>query len=118
MLTIAERVSSVTKEVEISNSLDALHFEDFREKDDEDYAALDKLTKRINQFSQMARTKDKDDGARVRFLTRAVVGIPWGLCALQSVSSEPSYQRLVNALYTSMRELDPYESKNTQIKAK
>lgn len=43
-------------------------------KDDaeDDYAALDKLIARMDQLGLMARPKDRDDEAKVRFLTRAV----------------------------------------------
>lgn len=36
--------------------------------------------------------------------------MPWGLSALQRTPREPSYQRSINTLYPSMRELDMIES--------
>lgn len=70
--------------------------EDVREEDDDEYAALDRLTTRIDQLTPMARPKDRDDEAKVRFLSSAVNGTAWGLSALQRLPAERSYQRLIN----------------------
>lgn len=49
---------------------------DVKDKEDDDYAALEKLTNRIDQLAPMARLKDRDDEAKVRFLSSAVNGTP------------------------------------------
>lgn len=71
--------------------------------------ALEKLAQPIDQLASLARIKDRDDEAKVRFLTRAVIGTQWGLSSLQRTPNETSCQRFINALYTSMRELETYK---------
>lgn len=41
---------------------------------DDDYAAMDTLTARIDQTATMAIPKDRNDKIKVRFLTSAVNG--------------------------------------------
>lgn len=42
--------------------------------EDDDYAAFDKFTSLINQLAAIVRAKDWDGDAKVRFLTKAIVG--------------------------------------------
>lgn len=102
--------------MKISNRLDSLHLEEGREKADGECAAIDELTKRTNQLSPRAPTSVGDGEGKVRILTTAVMATPWGLSVLQKVPSEPSYQRLVNAICTSRQESVIYESENPQNK--
>lgn len=82
-----------------------------RIEDEDEYEALDKLTKRINQLPLLTITKARDNEAEVRFITKAVEGTEWNLNDLQSRSAKPSFQRLTKALYASMKELGTYCSK-------
>lgn len=59
----------------MSARLESLRLINVRECDGDDYAALDKLTGKINQLRPLARTKDWDDEAKVCFLTKAGVYI-------------------------------------------
>lgn len=67
--SFAARFASVSRQIEISSRLDAIKRDDFKEKDNDEYMVLDRLTRRINQLALMARLKDRDDEANVRFLT-------------------------------------------------
>lgn len=58
--------------------------------------------------------EDRDDEAKVRFLTKAIVGTIWGLSTLQRAPGETSYQRVINALHKYMRKRDEFESENIQ----
>lgn len=87
----AARYSSFSKQTAISNRLESLRLNDVREAGDDNYAALDKPTTMINQLCPMARVKDRDDEAKVRFLSRAVIGTAWGLSALQRIPSKLPY---------------------------
>lgn len=82
---------------------------DVREEKDNDYTALYRLSSIIDQLVPMVRLKDKDDKAKVRFLTNAVNKTTWRLSSLRSLPAEQWYQRLVNVLYTPMRELGTFE---------
>lgn len=68
------RYASPTKQIEISNPLDALEIDDTKEKGENNYAALDTLTRRVNQLAPMPHLKDRDEEANVSFLTKAVIG--------------------------------------------
>lgn len=76
------RYESVTKQNKMSNRLLTLRMSDVRDDEDDDYAALDKPTSRIDQLALKTRPKKRDDKAKVRFLTGAVNGTIWGLSAL------------------------------------
>lgn len=56
-----------------------IKLEEVRGIDDDDYVVLEKLTRHIKQLATTARTKNQDDEAKVRFLTKVVIGTPWGL---------------------------------------
>lgn len=64
--------ASLTKKEVISNRLKAIKIDDVKEDDEDDYAALDRLTRRINRLVLIAREKDRDNEAKVRFVTKAV----------------------------------------------
>lgn len=68
--SFANRYASTTKQAEISSRQNALKIDDVREEEGHEYETLDQLTKRINQLVPMERTKDRDDEAKVRFLTK------------------------------------------------
>lgn len=68
-----------SQKAEISSRLDALTIAKVRNKDEDKYEALDKLTKIVNHLASMARPKERDDEAKVRFLTKAVEGTECGL---------------------------------------
>lgn len=81
-------------------------------------AVLDKLTKRLNKFSSMALRSDRNDGTKLSYLFRVIIGIHWRLTVLQRVSSKPWCQRLVRALWTFIREIDTCKSEIEQNKSK
>lgn len=89
-----------------------IKLEDVIDNEDDDYMALEKLTQRIDQLATMARKKYKHNQAKVHFITRAIISAQLGLSALQITPNEPSYQRLINELYTSMREQGAHKFKN------
>lgn len=64
----------MTKQRQISHQLDTIQLEDIGDDENDDYMALGRLAQRIYQLSPMARIKGRDDEAKVRFLTRAMVG--------------------------------------------
>lgn len=67
--SFATRFASITKQTEISSSLDVIRFEDVRSEEDDDYMALEKVTPKIDQLAPMARRRDRDDKLKLRFLT-------------------------------------------------
>lgn len=81
----------MTKRTKISYRLEALRPKYMKEHGDDDYAALDDLTKRINHLAPMARTTDREEEAEVLFLKRAVDSTQWGLAALHRTPLEQSY---------------------------
>lgn len=111
--SFASCYTSLTRKADISSSLEVINIEDVRNDDEDDYATLERPTKRVNELAPMARVKDKDNEAKVRLLTKAVSGTRWGLHAQQRVPVEPSFQSLTNALYESMRELGTYQQKES-----
>lgn len=66
------------KQAEISIRLDALEKENVGDSGEDDCEAFEKFTKIINQFAPMPRPKDRDDEAKIGFLTKAVAGVEWG----------------------------------------
>lgn len=80
---LAVKYALSTKQTEISNRLNALKRDEAKKKDDDNYAILGKLTKRINELAPMACEIDRKDEAKVRFVTKTVIGTPRGLSALQ-----------------------------------
>lgn len=70
----AERYASCEKQTEIFDRLDALIIDEVKKKDDDNCAILDKLTKRISELALMVHEKDRGAEAKVRFLTKAVIG--------------------------------------------
>lgn len=106
----AYRFASITKRADTSSRLDLVKIDDLRQHGKDDYEALDKLTKRMNQLALAARMKDGDDEAKVRFLTRAVASTKRGSNAQQRAPIKPTFQRLMNALYTSIIEADTYRA--------
>lgn len=66
----------------------------------------------------MVRWKDRDDEAKGRFLTKAVVGTEWGLKVLQRTLADPPYQRIIGAPYTLLREIDTFQAKRSDPKIK
>lgn len=107
------KYASLTKQTEISSNLEAITIQNVREDDKDDYAALDKLAKRINKLAPMARIKDCDDEENMKFLIKAVSGTKWRLHAKQKIPTGPSFQRLTRALYTSVRKLDTFQQQTT-----
>lgn len=103
--SIKSKCASITKKAEISSRLEAMRIEDVRKDNDVDYAALVGSTKRINQLAPIARSKDNDYEAKVRFMTKAVTRTTRGLHAQQRILPQQSFQCLANALYMAMREL-------------
>lgn len=63
------------KQTEPSNRFKAIRIENVRGDNEDDYEGLDRLNKRINRLGPMDREKDRDDEAKVRFLTKAVARI-------------------------------------------
>lgn len=74
---------STTKRIEISIWLDAVKFDEVKEKNADKYAALDNSTIRIIQLAPKAQVKDRDDKTGVRFLTNAVIETTSTLSASQ-----------------------------------
>lgn len=66
--SFGNRYALMTKQTKISNWLDSLKIKDVKAEGEDNYEAVDKLTARINQLVPMARIKDRDDEAKVRFL--------------------------------------------------
>lgn len=86
--TFANCYASITNLMEISNRLEAIRIDDDRENDEDDCAALERLTKRIKQLPPTTRIKDRHDEAKVRFLSKTVAGTRWGLHPQQNNSIE------------------------------
>lgn len=101
-----ERYSSVSKQEEIYQRLHSLRLEEFLASGAYEYSGLDQIVRRINKLVPMAKPKAQDDEAKVRFLRTAVMGSKFGLRAISRLPPEPSFSRLLNALTTSLRELD------------
>lgn len=83
-------ISLVTNESEIFNRLESMELDDVRRTEEDEYAAMDKLTKRINQLDWMVKSKDYNHEANARFLTNAVIWATWRLGALQRTPGKPS----------------------------
>lgn len=58
--SLTSRYAPLTKQTGIINRLEATTVEEVREDDEDYYAALDKLTKRINEIAPRARIKDRE----------------------------------------------------------
>lgn len=80
--TFGERYASLSKQLEISNRLDALSLDDSLTDGEDDHAALDTLLAHIHSLVPMEKLKYLDDEAKVRYLTMVVVGTKWGLRAI------------------------------------
>lgn len=106
--SFANRYGSTTKQDGKSSRLNALKIDNVGRDEGDEYEALHQHTKRINQFAPMARPRDHDDEANVRFLTKAVEGTEWTLNSQRRLPTEPSFQILRNEHYSSMRELDAF----------
>lgn len=72
-----------------------------------------KSLKTINDLTAMVRIKGRDNKAKIKFLARAISATKWELHARQRVLVESSFQRLTNALYTSMQELGTLQQQTT-----
>lgn len=66
----------------ISNRFEVLRLKNMEEDGDDDYVVLARLTERANHLPPMARAKDREDEARVRFITKAVGRTKWELAAV------------------------------------
>lgn len=75
--------ASKTKKAEINSRLKTVTIDDFKQDEEDEYDALYRLTKRINQLAPIVRQEDRDDDSKTRFLTKAVAGTEWGLNAQQ-----------------------------------
>lgn len=106
--SFTSRYTSITKQTKISNRLKALQIEDVREDNDDDYAALYRLTKRINELAPVNRFKGRAYEAKVRFLTKEVAETTWWLKAQRRIPPWPSFKRLTDLLYTAMGELGAF----------
>lgn len=71
MKPFSARYALITKQAKVSNRLAALRIDDGKGERDDDYEELDRLTKRINKLAPIVRRKDRDDEAKVGFLTKA-----------------------------------------------
>lgn len=87
------RYFSSEKQDEISERLATLNIQDYKKEDLGDYhAALDLLIDNINRLTPMESPKDRDEGAKNRFLREAVTGTESGLRATSRVADRQSYQ--------------------------
>lgn len=84
------RFASLTKQTEIFNGVDPIILEEVRVEEDDDCMVFEKPTQRIEQLALMARSKGRDEKAKVRFLTRVVGGTRWELSGIQRTPNEPS----------------------------
>lgn len=76
-----------------------------KKHDADKYAALDKLTGRINKLTPMVPAKDSDDEAKVQSLARAVSGTTLDLHAQQRILVGSRLHSFSNALYMSTQKL-------------
>lgn len=58
---------SLTNQAEIGSSLKVINIENARNDDEDDYAALERLTKRINKLAPTARAKDREENQKSGF---------------------------------------------------
>lgn len=86
-----------------------MKIDDVWEDDEDDYAALDKITERNKQLASVSRVKVNDNKAKVRFLAKAVAGKQWVLHVQQRNPVDPSFQRLTNELYKSKLDIGTYQ---------
>lgn len=75
----AARFTSNENQTEISDGLDALKIVNVWEGEYDDYAAHDRLANRTYQLAPMDCSKERDETAKVLFLTRAGARTQWVL---------------------------------------
>lgn len=90
----AARFTSTSEQMEICNGLGALINNDVRYEEDDDYEALDKLTKCINLLSPAVRLNDRNEETKVGFLTNVVIATSRGGNGLQRTLSELSLSEI------------------------
>lgn len=72
--SFANRYITLEKQAKISNRLEHINVKGVRRDEEDDYATLEKLTKRANELALMAPIKHRDDVANVRLSTKAIPG--------------------------------------------
>lgn len=77
----------------------------------DDQSALKNLARRINEMVPLAKSKERDEEEKERYLRNGVVGTDWGLRAMIRTGEQPSLQSIVNALGDSQRELNKHKNK-------
>lgn len=81
MKRFSVRYASLLNQSKVPSRLYALSVEDVRDEDDDNPLALKKLISRINELDLLVKPKDRDDEAKVCFLTQAFIGTNCDLCA-------------------------------------
>lgn len=76
--TFDDRYASPTTQEDISSQLLHLSISQFRKPTDpDDKPALEALTNRINRLIKLARPRDREEYAKVRFFREAVIETDW-----------------------------------------
>lgn len=88
----------------------------FRAEDADNYhASLYALVENINRLAPMARSKDRDEEAKMRFLREAVQSrTEWGLIAAARVTEKCSYQIHISSMHSSLRYLAIFKKSNNK----
>lgn len=101
---MSERYNSINRQKEVSDRLHTMRYQDFPEKGESPATTLDKITNYIDKMAMLALPVDRTDEAKARFVSNVTRGQIWAYNAKGRISATASYDRIIQAFATSIRD--------------
>lgn len=99
-----ERYNSVNRQKEVSDRLHSIRYEDFYQKGESPSSTLDRITAFIDKMAVLALPVDRTDAAKARFVSQVTREQTWAFHAKGRLSATASYDRIIQAFATSIRD--------------
>lgn len=101
---MSERYSSINRQKEISDRLHSMRYHDFHKTGESPATTLDRITAFIDKMAVLALPVDRTDEAKARFVSNVTRGQIWAYHAKGRIAPTATYDRIIQAFATSIRD--------------
>lgn len=101
---LAERYNNINRQKETSDRLYSMRYNDFLLEGESPSTTLDRITAYIDKMAVLALPVDRTDEAKARFVSNVTRGQIWAYHAKGRIAPTASYDRVVQAFATSIRD--------------
>lgn len=107
---LSERYNNINRQKEISDRLHSMRYNDFHISGESPATTLDRITAYIDKMAVLALPVDRTDDAKARFISNVTRGQIWAYHAKGRIAPTASYDRVIQAFATSIRDRAELES--------